>query len=1282
MNSGAQHDVFLSYARAENAKRVRALDFGLRTAGLSVWRDTAAMPSRGLSFLEEIRRAIRTARRVVVAIGPEAVRSAYVRMEWQYALSADRIVVPVLFTPDLSLVPPELQTLQACIVEDGTDLTELIRVLREDDPPMGRLHGVPEPPPHYRPRPNAVSALAANVLADHQAPVVLEAAERRTAVYGMGGSGKTVLSAAFARGASVRRTFIDGVFWFNQRIGLTGQAVTEAMQAQFADGALDDKACLIVLDNVDALRFVEPIASVLGPDSRIVVTTRDRRIADALAARRVGVDDLTLDEGLEHLADWTGAPLQELPDGARSVVRATGGNIFALTLAGAFLASSDVSYDDLLAGLATAHLELMDRDLIGYEYDGVLRSIDASVTRLSETGRAVFEDLIVIPAGAAMPVSVVKRLSGTRGLPDHQVAGALVELEGLRLVRSEADGLSLHDLQHLYLRATCPDQAPVHVRLLDAYGPPDTWNPISTDPYLYEFLSDHLVHAGRQDVLVELLTTSPAWMRTSLAKLHGAAPVRADVQRALKGERSLVETVRLHAVRRAARAEARRYSPDQLRCLIRRGEAELATSCARFGTFEHRLAVLDEMGGRDPEFLHEVIEWTQLIKNAGGRARGQAALMAVSDEAADRLLPDFLRSVEAMGISNWQDHVLGEGAVSLMKVGRFSEARIVYGRIKDTGERTELIAKEAVHLAGAGRVQDAREILLTLPAEASPPVLLAILEAEKRCGAPKAPAELGQLLRFSRKRGAPLAASAFALPSLVLWPDYLRIGKAFTSTLDKLAAADQHDLFAALRDIVAGLTRVGTPFSIDTAGVMLRHWDTWLNGDEWIPSLYPLRREFAQAVAGVAAALVRQNRVDEAAQLASYDRSDLHGVPIVDAIALEATKLKHSRARALFENAVATYDRVQQVASRPRRIADVALKLPDRQQPLLALAQEQSLDDPRALGYVATTLAMVGRFDEAIAMAKSIDHSRIGTAACGNVITELIEAGQDTRARRLLADLVKRSKPEDLGAQTAIIRLGDALADLGWLTEALTVGVTTSGNELPGRRIRAHLANGDFDAALTEARTTPASEQPGWLSAIAARVAADDRDRARALFDEAVAAAHGDDGTLLSIVFDLASSGLVDAAAGTAATIGASAQRSKAWSGAAKIALENQAVPPLEWLLYADEALSDTPEAERGETLRYLANATIMSGLDPMPVIARIADEGTRTVTLDDIAGIEAYRGQLQAALDHYPYDDLETWLEWTLESSMEIFRDAVPIAGWVSPSWDTFCSTAWPPAQ
>lgn len=87
--------VFLSYARGDDDEFVaRAYEF-LR-ADFDVWWDKECMPSRSLTFTEEIRDAIHRSERVVVVIGPKALRSDYVRAEWQAALSERKPVIPLL----------------------------------------------------------------------------------------------------------------------------------------------------------------------------------------------------------------------------------------------------------------------------------------------------------------------------------------------------------------------------------------------------------------------------------------------------------------------------------------------------------------------------------------------------------------------------------------------------------------------------------------------------------------------------------------------------------------------------------------------------------------------------------------------------------------------------------------------------------------------------------------------------------------------------------------------------------------------------------------------------------------------------------------------------------------------------------------------------------------------------------------------------------------------------------------------------------------------------------
>ncbi len=82
-----QHRVFLSYARGGDETFVKRLHDDLVAAGFTVWFDRESLLSRGLTFHQEIKDAIRAeVDRVVYVGGPKAVASLYVREEWKSAL--------------------------------------------------------------------------------------------------------------------------------------------------------------------------------------------------------------------------------------------------------------------------------------------------------------------------------------------------------------------------------------------------------------------------------------------------------------------------------------------------------------------------------------------------------------------------------------------------------------------------------------------------------------------------------------------------------------------------------------------------------------------------------------------------------------------------------------------------------------------------------------------------------------------------------------------------------------------------------------------------------------------------------------------------------------------------------------------------------------------------------------------------------------------------------------------------------------------------------------------
>lgn len=198
--------VFLSYARSDDEPFVKRLYTDLANAGFTVWFDRASLMSRGLSFHQEIKDAIRTeVDRVVYVGGPKAALSAYVREEWQFALECDHVVVtPIRRIGDMENVPGELSLLHCEDFRDDANypaaLAKLIASLRQPNPKLGALFAVPNLPPNFLGRPELMRRVRDALLVDLQEPQVITGADARVGMQGMGGIGKSALGAAWVRG--------------------------------------------------------------------------------------------------------------------------------------------------------------------------------------------------------------------------------------------------------------------------------------------------------------------------------------------------------------------------------------------------------------------------------------------------------------------------------------------------------------------------------------------------------------------------------------------------------------------------------------------------------------------------------------------------------------------------------------------------------------------------------------------------------------------------------------------------------------------------------------------------------------------------------------------------------------------------------------------------------------------------------------------------------------------------------------------------------------------------
>lgn len=398
---------------------------------------------------------------------------------------------------------------------------------RTKRPLLGELHGVPAQRPHYL-RTEDLTRLRHALLEGPDSAVGITAAPR-LGLHGQGGIGKSVLAVALARDEGVRRAFPDGVHWIalGQDPDLLRMQETVASQitprepfvartAEEGEAALEKRfqgrSCLLVVDDVWDVRHARAF-DVLGPRSRLLVTTRDGAVLTALGAKQEKIERLSKPVALELLARWAGVSPATLPKAAAAVARECGYLPLALAVAGAHV-QDGISWSEALAALRDASLEFLR-----HPYGNVFRSMRLGIDALREDERARYLELAVFPEDERVSESMIIKLwKQTGGLDTHHSRLLLVKLERKALLAMSEAGtprsVVLHDLQHDFLRILTEDLPALHNQLVDALAaeipgadsPARAWYALPEDEgYPWEHLGDHLIAAERADEFQDLL---------------------------------------------------------------------------------------------------------------------------------------------------------------------------------------------------------------------------------------------------------------------------------------------------------------------------------------------------------------------------------------------------------------------------------------------------------------------------------------------------------------------------------------------------------------------------------------------------------------------------------------------------------------------------------------------------------------------------------------------------------------------------------------------------------
>lgn len=321
---------------------------------------------------------------------------------------------------------------------------------------LGRVDGVPLLPPGYLVR-EELDGLRAAILDDRCAAVGVSG----LGLAGQGGIGKTVLATALARDSQVAGSFPDGVFWVSlgehadplaaQRNLLTRLGTPAADVRSVTQGAralretLAQRQCLLIVDDVWSTAAAKALA-VTGPRGRILYTTRDPGILDAVGARIEHVDALSDDLARRLLARLSCTRVEEFPAEVDRVLNGTGRVALALALVGAAVRGGS-SWAQV-----AAELDRGERIFGAHPYANTFKALQTALAGLTAQDTELYLSLAVFPADTRIPCTTISRYwQRLRGYTTEQTQAQLREFATRQLLSVDAEQAGVHDLRHGYL---------------------------------------------------------------------------------------------------------------------------------------------------------------------------------------------------------------------------------------------------------------------------------------------------------------------------------------------------------------------------------------------------------------------------------------------------------------------------------------------------------------------------------------------------------------------------------------------------------------------------------------------------------------------------------------------------------------------------------------------------------------------------------------------------------------------------------------------------------------
>jgi WD40 repeat protein len=520
--------VFISYARDDGANIARMLRARLEheEPEITLWQDRTDLEG-GIGWWRQITEALDAVEFMILVLTPAAVRSPVVRKEWRYARQQGVCVYPVKGVPDAELdyaaLPRWMR--KAHFYDLDSEWPNFIAHLRAPCRGVRVPFMAPDFPDGFVTRPKEYEQLLTFLLgADRRDPVA-----NTTALHGAGGFGKTTLAAALCHEEAIVEAFDDGILWVtlgerpNVQDGLTKLfAALTGERPAFRDvedaaghlaAKLEDKNCLLVIDDVWSKGHLKPFLRG-GRDCARLITTRQFEIAASI--KRVAVDQMTTDEAMRMLTtrlESQPADLAQFSALARRLgywpllLEFVGG---ALQLRLARGDTLDGALDYVNRGLNKKGAAAFSRADAAERHQSIARTIEVSIDLLDPEQRKHYIELAIFPEDHDVPLATVEALWGLETFETEDLVQRLGDLSLLKF-DLKTGSVRLHDVVRAYLAGQLSEAAALHRRLIDAWGDLRRL----PDAYAWHQLAYHLVRAGRQETLHELLLDLD-WLQAAL----------------------------------------------------------------------------------------------------------------------------------------------------------------------------------------------------------------------------------------------------------------------------------------------------------------------------------------------------------------------------------------------------------------------------------------------------------------------------------------------------------------------------------------------------------------------------------------------------------------------------------------------------------------------------------------------------------------------------------------------------------------------------------------------